>query len=141
MSSVVDTDVVSFLFKDNPIGSRYDADLASRILVISFMTLAELDRWAVHAKWGDIRRSRLQAHLSPFVILPYNRALCTKWARSRKPRSQAEIALNARTLGLPPLHCSTIYPWLLIINAITGESPILGSSHTVRNDKRPTSRF
>ena len=79
-SVVVDTDVISFLFKDHTIGSRYDADLASRILVISFMTLAELDRWAIHAKWGDIRRSRLQAYLSPFVILPYNRALCTKWA-------------------------------------------------------------
>ncbi len=48
-SVVVDTDVISFLFKDHPIASRYDVDLASRTLVISFMTLAELDRWAIHA--------------------------------------------------------------------------------------------
>ena len=110
MSSVVDTDVVSFLFKDYPTGSRYDADLASRILVISFMTLAELDRWAVHAKWGDIRRSRLQAHLSPFVILPYNRALCTKWAEvteaaqssgNRIECADAWIAATALLYDLP----------------------------------------
>jgi hypothetical protein len=53
------TDVISFLFKDHPIAARYDLDLASRTLVISFMTLAELDRWAIHAKWGEARRSPL----------------------------------------------------------------------------------
>jgi tRNA(fMet)-specific endonuclease VapC len=79
-SVVVDTDVVSFLFKNHPISTRYDADLAGRTLVISFMTLAELDRWVIHANWGDARRHRLREYLEPFVVLPYNRALCTKWA-------------------------------------------------------------
>jgi len=35
---VVDTDVVSFLFKNHPIGLRYDPELAGRVALISFMT-------------------------------------------------------------------------------------------------------
>ena len=37
---VVDTDVVSFLFKGHPSASLYKDDLTGRALVISFMTLA-----------------------------------------------------------------------------------------------------
>ena len=39
---IVDTDVVSFLFKSHPIGQLYDADLAGRAAGVSFMTVAEV---------------------------------------------------------------------------------------------------
>ena len=86
----VDTDVVSFLFKNHPIGRSYDADLKGHTLVISFMTVAELDRWAIQSNWGDQRRSWLTQYLDPFVILPFNRDLCTKWA---------EITVTAQARG------------------------------------------
>ena len=89
-SVVVDTDVVSFLFKNHPTGARYEADLRGRTFVISFMTLAELDRWAIQSNWGDARRNWLRLYLDPFVIMPYNRALCTKWA---------EVTVTARASG------------------------------------------
>ena len=54
---VVDTDVVSFLFKDHPVGPRYHPDLAGRVTLISFMTLAELERWAIQFQWGHARMS------------------------------------------------------------------------------------
>jgi predicted nucleic acid-binding protein len=79
-SVVVDTDVVSFLFKNHPAGARYDADLQGRTLLISFMTLAELDRWAIQSKWSNARRDWLRLYLDRFVIMPYDRALCMKWA-------------------------------------------------------------
>jgi hypothetical protein len=41
---VVDTDVVSFIFKNHPTGRLYEADLVGNTLLISFMTVAELDR-------------------------------------------------------------------------------------------------
>jgi predicted nucleic acid-binding protein len=41
---VVDTDVVSFIFKNHPIGRLYEEDLAGCTLLVSFMTVAELDR-------------------------------------------------------------------------------------------------
>lgn len=37
---VVDTDAVSFLFKNHPIGHRYDPELTGRVALISFMTVA-----------------------------------------------------------------------------------------------------
>jgi predicted nucleic acid-binding protein len=77
---VVDTDVVSFVFRNHLIGSQYDADLADRTLIVSFMTLAELDRWTIQSKWGEARRTWLRLYLESFVVMPYDRALCTKWA-------------------------------------------------------------
>ena len=77
---VVDTDVVSFVFKNHPNGTLYEADLAGRTLVLSFMTLAELDRWAIQSKWGPARCEWLRLYLQRFVVLPYSRRLCTMWA-------------------------------------------------------------
>ncbi len=57
---VVDTEVVSFLFKSHPIALQYLTDLTDRTPVISFMTVAELDRWVLEARWGDARRKRLR---------------------------------------------------------------------------------
>ena len=74
---VVDTDVVSFIFKNHPIGALYEADLAGCTLPISFMTLAELDRWAIQSKWGPARREWLRVYLERFVLLLYSRRLCT----------------------------------------------------------------
>ena len=79
-SLVVDTDVVSFLFKDHPVGQLYDPDLRVCTLVISFMTVAELDRWAIQSNWAEARRNWLSRYLEPFVTLPFDRALCAKWA-------------------------------------------------------------
>jgi tRNA(fMet)-specific endonuclease VapC len=44
------------------------------------MTIAELDRWAIQSSWSEARRDWLRLYLEPFVVLPFNRALCTKWA-------------------------------------------------------------
>jgi tRNA(fMet)-specific endonuclease VapC len=77
---VVDTDVVSFIFKNHPIGAIYEADLAGCTLLISFMTLAELDRWIIQSQWGAARREWLRLYLQKFGLLPYGRRLCTLWA-------------------------------------------------------------
>ena len=37
---VVDTDVVSFLFKNHPIAKLYDSELLGHTLMLSFMTVA-----------------------------------------------------------------------------------------------------
>jgi predicted nucleic acid-binding protein len=62
---VVDTDVVSFLFKDHPIAKLYDFELLGHTLVLSFMTLAELDRWVIQRKWGMHAASGLIATWTP----------------------------------------------------------------------------
>jgi predicted nucleic acid-binding protein len=89
-NAVVDTDVVSFLFKSHPIAYQYLRDLTGRTLLISFMTVAELDRWVLEARWGEARRKKLRQYLEPFAGLPYDRALCAKWA---------EVTVAAQSCG------------------------------------------
>jgi len=109
---VVDTDVVSFLFKSHPIALQYLPDLMDRTPMISFMTVAELDRWVLEARWGEARRKRLREYLEPFVVFPYDRRLCTKWAEvtvsaqaggRRIDCADAWVAATALVAGAPLL--------------------------------------
>lgn len=81
-AAVVDTDVVSFEFKRDSRAALYYSYLAGRLLVVSFMTLAELDLWALRHSWGLARKARMEQHLHRYVIHPYDRALCLKWAEA-----------------------------------------------------------
>ena len=87
---VVDTDVVSFLFKNHPIGNRYDPELAGGIALISFMTVAELERWAIQRKWGEQRLHWLHLHLGRYTVVPSSPDLCRAWA---------EVTAAAQALG------------------------------------------
>jgi predicted nucleic acid-binding protein len=107
---VVDTDVVSYLFKSHPNAFHYLPDLTDRTPMISFMTLAELDRWVLEARWGEARRKRLREYLERLVVLPYHRALCAKWAEvtvaaqacgRRIDCADAWIAATALLAGAP----------------------------------------
>ena len=89
---VVDTDVVSFLFRRDSRAELYRPHLDEELLVVSFMTIAELDRWALERDWGKPRRRRMEEHLGRFVVYPYNRQMCRKWA---------EIVDDARRGGRP----------------------------------------
>src|ERR1035437_8030149 len=100
---VVDTDVVSFLFKSHPIAYQYLPDLADRTPLISFMTLAELDRWVLAARWGDARRKKLREYLEPFAILPTTAHFARSGPRSLLPHSPAGAASIVPTPGSRPL--------------------------------------
>ncbi len=79
---VVDTDVVSFLFKNHPIGLRYDPELTGRVALISFMTVAEVERWAIQYRWGQHRLHWLRLYLNRFTVVPSSPDLCRKWAEA-----------------------------------------------------------
>lgn len=51
---VVDTDVVSYLFKGDSRAEAYRPHLTGNLLVVSFMTVAELDRWALERDWARL---------------------------------------------------------------------------------------
>ena len=61
---VVDTDVVSFLFRRDTRADLYRPHLVGRVLAISFMTLAELDQWALQHHWGTDRQEQLAEQVS-----------------------------------------------------------------------------
>lgn len=87
---VADTDVVSFLFKNHPIGKRYDPELAGRAALISFMTVAEVERWAIQYRWGEPRVHWLRLYLRRFTVVPSSPDLCRKWA---------EVMVAAQAVG------------------------------------------
>jgi hypothetical protein len=51
-AAIVDTDVVSMLFKGDTRAVAYQPHITGRLLGISFMTLAELERWGLERDWG-----------------------------------------------------------------------------------------
>jgi len=81
---IVDTDVVSYLFKGDTRGDLYEPHLVGALTAISFMTLAELEQWAIIHKWGARRHAELMQFLqSRFVVIDSNAALCRKWGEVR----------------------------------------------------------
>jgi tRNA(fMet)-specific endonuclease VapC len=77
---VVDTDVISFLLKDDTRAQAYRTHLQDKTLVLSFMTVAELYQWAYQRNWGEKRLAWLEDRLHAFVVAPYDNDLCRQWA-------------------------------------------------------------
>jgi tRNA(fMet)-specific endonuclease VapC len=90
--AVIDTDVVSFLFKRDTRADAYKPHLVGRRLVVSFMTVAELEAWVLIRNWGETNKARMREHLRNFVTYPFERSLCLKWA---------EVTAVARANGRP----------------------------------------
>jgi tRNA(fMet)-specific endonuclease VapC len=81
-SVVVDTDVVSYVFKGDSRAVLYGPHLLDKLTVVSFMTIAELDRWQLQHGWGNAKRARLRKFLDRHLISFADRALCAKWAEA-----------------------------------------------------------
>ena len=78
---VVDTDVISFLFKNHSLAPAYQALLANRQLAVSLISLAEIE-YGMEAKgWGSGRRDLMRRFLSRFTSLLPDAETATLWAR------------------------------------------------------------
>ena len=91
-AAIVDTDVVSMLFKGDTRALAYRPHIAGTLLGISFMTLAELERWSLERGWGPRRKLELAEHVTHYTVLPVSRELCLKWA---------EVSFAAKRKGRP----------------------------------------
>lgn len=78
---IVDTDVLSFLFKDHPVGRLYDSDVAGRAAGISFMTVADLERWALQYRWSPQRVAGCAFSLSDSPSYPQVRTFASSGPR------------------------------------------------------------
>jgi tRNA(fMet)-specific endonuclease VapC len=67
---VLDTDVVSFLFKNDGRAQSYLPHLRDQQWLISFMTKAELEHWAFLSSSHPKRIEWLRNFLGRFVIVP-----------------------------------------------------------------------
>jgi tRNA(fMet)-specific endonuclease VapC len=77
---ILDTDVFSILFKERSEAPKYLPHLTNAILCLSFVTVGELYFWQEKHGWGDKKRSKLEARLKKFVVLPSNEQVCSSYA-------------------------------------------------------------
>ena len=78
--AVVDTVVVSFLFKNDSRAQLYLPLMRNRDLLVSFMTEAELEQWILLANWGADRVRRFRIFMTGFASVPSSRDLILQWA-------------------------------------------------------------
>lgn len=83
---LLDTNIVSFLFKKDSRRNDYLPHLQNRILAVSFMTVAELYQWAAVHQWGQRRLTDLELMLQRYVILPFDIEICRQWGTIRATR-------------------------------------------------------
>jgi predicted nucleic acid-binding protein len=107
---LLDTNVVSYLFKGDTRATAYGPLLQGQRLAISFMTVAELFEWAATRKWGRMRLRRMEQALADYVIIPVDVELCRRWGTLRAQLQgtgqtiapqDAWIAATALRHGLP----------------------------------------
>jgi predicted nucleic acid-binding protein len=85
---LVDTDVVSYVFRGDTRADYFRAYLLHRNLAVSFMTVAELYYGAYKAGWGTNQVARLENHLRNYTVVPYDYQVCQQWARVRADRER-----------------------------------------------------
>ncbi len=92
--AVVDTDVVSFLFKRDSRADLYRPHLDDQLPIISFMTVAELEQWTRVRNCGVRRHEELFTYLRRYLVEQSSPDLCRQWA---------EVMDSARQAGRPIL--------------------------------------
>jgi predicted nucleic acid-binding protein len=107
---VIDTDVISFLYKRDTRARLYEPHLNDPPFILSFMSLAELRRWTLERNWGEERRQQLEEYLTRYLVLHSDDLMCDRWAyamNSARMQGQpigpadAWIAATALLLDVP----------------------------------------
>lgn len=110
MALVIDTDVLSYLYKKDTRAALYRPRLDNPPFIISFMTLAELRRWMHERNWGVARRYSFETYLAQYRVVFADDELCELWAqamdsarRNGRPISSPDawVAAVALQLGVP----------------------------------------
>lgn len=102
---VLDTDVASLGFKRR-LTATLIAQLAGHAPCISFITLAELTKWAEVRQWGPRRREQLFHWLDGLAVLPGTEAVSRRWG---------ELSAFAERRGRPrPIHDTWIASCCLV---------------------------
>jgi predicted nucleic acid-binding protein len=108
--AVVDTDVISFLFKNHSFAPAYQAILAGRPLAVSLIGMAEIEYGMEAKNWGSSSRDLMRRFLERFTALLPDTETARLWARikstcEKKGRpitfADAWIAAAAVQLNVP----------------------------------------
>lgn len=89
---VVDTNVVSYVFKKDSRAELYQPALDGKLLMIAAQTLAELELMPLINNWTKKRHAILRSFLKKYVLVEATETVCLLWA---------EIQAGARRRGRP----------------------------------------
>lgn len=78
---LLDTNIVSFIFKKDSRAKSYETRLKGKILGLTFMTVAELFQWAAIRNWSDYRIQKMEQELRKYLIFPFEINTCRLWGR------------------------------------------------------------
>lgn len=93
MSAIlVDTDVVGLLFSADPECEPYAGEIAGQVPLISFQTVAEVERWTVERTWTPERSAWMHLYLERYTVVPSSPDLSRRWA---------EVMAAGEELGQP----------------------------------------
>jgi predicted nucleic acid-binding protein len=88
---LLDTNIVSFLYKGDIRAKAYTSHLKGNQLAVSFMTVAELYQWAAVRDWGERRKQQLEETLKVnYLVLAFDVTCCQIWG---------DIRANRRAMG------------------------------------------
>lgn len=77
---LVDTNIISYLYRKSPKAESYRAALEGRRRMVSFQSYAELMLWSV--KWSSSNHAKLERFISNhYGYLPHSEAVTTAWVR------------------------------------------------------------
>ncbi len=103
---VLDTDVASRLQKGQ-LTRAVAQSLVGATVTLSFVTVAELLKWAEARSWGAARRAELDRWLEPIPVLRVDREVCSQWAllsaaaeRRGRPRPVNDMWVAASCLAV-----------------------------------------
>ena len=99
---VMDTDVASYLIKGKDLPRPIAQALVGHRLCITFVTLAELRKWAVSSGWGIRRRAELDRWLGKVLVIYPDSDVVSIWgtlsahaAQRGRPRPQNDTWIAA----------------------------------------------
>ena len=93
--AVLDTNIVSFLMKNDPRVGAFTNHMDSHKLAITFITVGELFYGALKANWGEERISRLEEEIKKYLEIPYNTDVARFYGKV-----QAESKQKGRVMGI-----------------------------------------
>lgn len=107
---LVDTNIVSFFFRQDTRASFYEKHLIGKFKVIASQTLAELELMPLLNNWSTKRKQKLDDFLKDYILIDVNKDICLQWAKIQfeakikgRPISNADcwIAATAIVFGIP----------------------------------------
>jgi tRNA(fMet)-specific endonuclease VapC len=78
---LLDTDVFSYLIKNDDRAEPYRQHIVGKTLAISFVTVGELYYGAEKKGWGTANLQKLETRIRSVVIVPFDLDVCREYAR------------------------------------------------------------